>query len=722
MPPAGKTRWYPSGLLVLILVLVWLPVRRGLTQEPASWSPGLVRGIQTYCLDCHDATTAEAGLDLTALLQGPPAGRADSLRQVLDALDFREMPPVDAPQPTAAERAEWIQTLRQALQHLAPTVAYPPTPIRRMNRFQYNNAVTDLFELQCVVFTLPERMMRDHSGYFQPQSGRMPDVVTVGSRPLGKSQMIERRLAGVAAFPQDLRAEHGFDNQADHLSLSPLLMEAFLKLGESITQSPDFVPRNVGIWKRFFAPPAGSADTSEVLTGRLRPFLTRAFRRPVDSETLQRYVGYVQGQLAEDVPFPEAMKNVAAAVIASPRFLYLYDRADSGTATGTVDDFELASRLSFFLWGSLPDEQLLELAERQTLSQPHVLREEAVRMLQDRRLKRFCDSFPAQWLQLERIISATPSRELFPDFYYLKYRDSMHMMLEPLLLFETVLIENLPVTHFLDADFSYRSNLLEEAYGELASNPQAVNQPGGQVGPLKFRRVALTDRRTGGLITNAAVMTMTSGTERTKPITRGAWIASVIFNHPPQPPPADVPPLAEHPSGAEQDLTLRERIAAHRQRSDCRGCHEKIDPLGFALENYDVIGRWRDRYENERPVDMSGSLFRQHEFQSVVEFKDALLSEKDRFSRGLAAHLLSFALARKLGAADQAAVDHIVERTAEDGDRLQTMILEVVLSPPFAAKSPGRLDGGGDARFEPAGPQARPSVRQVSPPQTLEQP
>ena len=182
-------------------------------------------------------------------------------------------------------------------------------------------------------------------------------------------------------------------------------------------------------------------------------------------------------------------------------------------------------------------------------------------------------------------------------------------------------------------------------------------------------------------------MTMTSGPERTQPITRGAWLATAIFNNPPAPPPADVPPLDEDEKPGEEHLTLRERLAAHRERSDCKGCHEQIDPLGFALENYDAIGVWREEYENGREVDMEGTLFRRHDFTDVVEFKDAILAEKDRFTKAFAGHLLSFALARELGAADEIAVEGIAEAVANDDYRLQTVIHEVVLSEPFRSKS-----------------------------------
>ena len=187
-------------------------------------------------------------------------------------------------------------------------------------------------------------------------------------------------------------------------------------------------------------------------------------------------------------------------------------------------------------------------------------------------------------------------------------------------------------------------------------------------------------------ITNAAVMTMTSGPDETKPITRGAWIAGVIFNDPPEPPPADVPPL-EHQKEGTENLTMRERFAAHRERADCAGCHAQLDPLGFAFENFDPVGRWREKYENGRQVDASGTLFRKHRFSNVVEFKQALLEEKDRFTRGFAEHLLSFALGREITPADSPALDKLVAQTISDEYRIRTLIEGVVQSAPFVSRS-----------------------------------
>ncbi len=645
--------------------------------------------FQKRCVQCHGENGKEKGkvnlLKIENLVE--LTSQPDLLGELIDVIDFEEMPPEDEPQLGAGERATLLKELK-ALRGQA--VSRVHTPMRRMNRFQYDNAVVDLFGLKGVVFSLPERMMREHKNYFKPETGKMADMVTVGSRPLGKSQLIEKRLGGVAPFPQDLRAEHGYDNRGDHLSLSPLLMESFLRLAQSIVESDDFNPKNVGIWNQFFASPGADEGINVHVRQRLERFLSRAFRRPLEAELLDRYTSFVMERLNADVTFPDAMKSVAAAVLSSPKFLYLYNGSSLEDGSVPIDAFELASRLSFFLWGSVPDQELLDAASSGELTHPGVIEAQLARMLKDQKLKRFCDSFPSQWLQLERIISSVPNREKFPGFYFLKYRDSMHMMLEPLLIFETVLIENQPITQLIDSDFTYRSTLLEEAYGDLAIDSD--KKGGNQVVVLNFHRMPVTDRRSGGVITNAAVMTMTSGPERTQPITRGAWVAGVIFNNPPEPPPANVPVLGEKPPDGQEHLTLRERLSMHRKRADCRGCHEQIDPLGFALENFDPIGNWRTKYENGRDVDMSGILFRKHKFGDVIAFKDAILAEKDRFARGLAGHLLSFALARELSPADQVAVEQIAERTASDDYKIQTLLRQIVLSKPFLTKTSSRTN------------------------------
>ena len=652
-----------------------------LQQSFATESFSIGETFKTHCIECHGAKDKVKGdVDLTSYSEGADIKEDPELLQmVLEVIDFGEMPPEENdPIPTNDQKAIVTALKNMLKEAVSSNEELIKAPIRRMTRFQYANAVKDLLGLKVEVFPLPEKMMRDRSGYFKPETRKMPTKMTVSSRPLGKSGLIEPRMDGVAPFPQDLRAEHGYDTQGDHLSLSPLLMEDFFRLSRSIVQSPSFNPRNVGTWKVYFEEPDEEIDKAKEIEIRLRKLLTHAFRRPVDKKVINKYTSYAEHSLTKGKSFREVMKEVLSAVLASPRFLYLYDREEAEGKSVQIENINLASRLSFFLWGSLPDEDLLNSAKDGTLSEEETLSKHVDRMLLNQKLKRFCDSFPTQWLQLDRIISAVPDEKKYNDFYYAAplYRTTMDMMMEPLLLFETVLIEDRSVLELIDSNYTFRSPRLRKWYGE---------EPGGRVGgpvTIAFARQPVADRRHGGVITNGAVMTMTSGPLETKPITRGAWIAGVIFNSPPPPPPAEVPPLPED-KAHDDSLTLRERFSDHRERADCAGCHEKLDPLGFALENFDPVGRWREKYENGRDVDSGGTLFRTHKFSNVVEFKDAILKEKDRFVRALAGHLLAFGLGRELSPSDSLALDEIVEKVKAEDYSMKSMIHAVVASKPF---------------------------------------
>ena len=663
-------------MFFLRLTVILILFSFGITSANSS-EHSVLKMFGSHCVKCHGEGGKEKGeVNLLEIKTSATLSKnIDLLQDLIDVINNGDMPPEGESELKPIDRKRVVSELRGILNDVvAKGELIPKTPIRRMNRFQYNNAVKDLFELNVEVFSLPEKMMRSY-GYFDPASGKIPDTVHVGSRPLGKSQMIEPRLAGVGPFPQDLRAEHGFDNRGDHLSLSPIQMEEFYKLSQSIVNSDTFTAKHCGIWDEFFAEPQEEGrELDQVIHQRLSKFLRSAFRRPVTSELVTRYTKNVQYRIAKGESFTRSMKDIASVVLCSPRFLYLYDRP----IKGVDDDFNLASRLSFFLWGSIPDEELLRLAESKTLSQKEVLTAQLKRMLGDKRLKRFCDSFPSQWLQLERIITSTPDRIMFPTFYANAYRTSMHMMLEPLLLFETILVENRPVYELIDSNFSYRSGPLSNWY---KNGKRTGGLPPTR---LAYKREILTSRREGGIITNAAVMTMTSNPTRSQPITRGAWMLTVIFNNPPEPPPADVPSLPEIINEKhDETLTLRERLVAHRDRPDCAGCHLKIDPLGFALENYGPVGAWRDSYQNGRKVDSSGKLFRKHDFSSIEEFKDAILAEKPRFVKALSGHILSFALGRKLTAADLPALEIIADEAKKKDYRFQPLLKSIILSEPF---------------------------------------
>lgn len=672
----------PELFLRMVLVLCFL------SQSVLAKKEFSIEGsFESYCIECHGMKGKVKGeVNLISFTEGKDLkGDPELLQTIMEVIDFGEMPPEGNQPIVNTERKMIVAELKKLL---AESVSGPEedlvkSPIRRMTRFQYANAVKDLLELKVEVFPLPEKMMRDRSGYFKPASGKMPAKMMVSSRPLGKSGLIEPRMDGVAPFPQDLRAENGYDTQGDHLSLSPLLMEDFFRLSQSIVKSPSFNPKNVGVWTQYFEKSKRGINQMDELKSRLQHLLKRAFRAPVDDKTFSKYYSFAEQEMNQGMGMGDVMKDVFSAILASPRFLYLYDRGgEESREPESRQNLDLASRLSFFLWGSVPDDQLLEVAMEATLRQDEQLTRQVDRMLTDEKVKRFCDSFPTQWLQLDRIISAVPDEKKYRDFYYGPplYRTTMDMMMEPLLLFETVLIEDRSVLELIDSNYTFRSARLSKWYGDA---------PNGKLGgpvTIRFTRQSVKDRRHGGLITNGAVMTMTSGPLETKPITRGAWVAGVIFNSPPPPPPAEVPPLPEEKE-VDDSLTLRERFADHRERADCAGCHEKLDPLGFALENFDPVGRWREKYHNGREVDASGTLFRSHKFSNIIEFKDAILKEKNRFVRGLAGHLLAFGLGRELNPSDSLALDEIVESVEGENYSMKSLIHAVVKSKPFRGPS-----------------------------------
>lgn len=651
--------------------------------EPAA--EGIVPIVQQHCIQCHGRDGKVKGkVDLRPLeAAGAQHASPELLDKILQAVKDREMPPEDEPPLQETTQQQLVAALEKQLAESIRTSATPPrTPVRRMNRFQYANAVEDLLDLKVELFALPERVVREYDDYFQPASGKMPDTLKAGNRPLGKSQLIAKRLNGVAPFPQDLRAEHGYDTRGDLITLSPLLMESFLTLSRSIVDSPDFSAKTCGQWQTWFTGAPKGEKKEDVLRQRTRQFLTRAFRRPVEESVLERYVAHGQARLRAGANMTDCMKDVVAAALVSPQFLYLYDGASTGENPQRLDDYELASRLSFFLWGSLPDDELLAAAAAGTLRDPATFAAQADRLMNDRRMKRFCDSFAGQWLKIEHALASEPKKELFPDFYF-AVRATNHMMIEPLLLFETVFVENRSILDFIHSDFTYRSDALARFYRH-EKQPLPLTK---LMATQEFHRVPVTSKREGGVITTGAVLTMTSNATRTQPITRGAWLVGVIFNDPPPPPPADVPALDEegHKTGTE-NLTLRQKLALHQQRADCAACHAKIDPYGFALENYDAVGRWRETYEKGQPIDCGGKLFNKRPFANVEEFKDGLLAEKDRFARAFAAHVLAYALGRQVTPADQPALDGIVRATADDGYRLRALMRQIALSEPFQTK------------------------------------
>ena len=649
--------------------------------------------LDSHCIKCHgEGGKVKGKVNLKELRSANLlSSKPELLESLIGVIKDREMPPEDEPPLSDSEREKLLEWLEVKLSDSIKGQPFLPTPIRRMNRFQYNNSVVDLLELDRPIFRLNERLMRRRDNYFKPETKKMPAQVRISTRPLSKDIDNQRPegFRGVASFPQDKRAEHGYDNRADHLTLSPLLMESFLNLSQTISESPDLNSKECRSWPWLFASPENTTAEmmEEIIRSRLIKLLRRAFRRPVEPVTLDRFVKFALDQRDAGETFENTMRSVIGVVLSMPDFLYFYGDADpenppnKSSDDKVIKEFELASRLALFFWSSIPDDRLLDLAAEEKLSDPNVLSSEIDRMLNDHKSSRFCDNFPAQWLQLDRLITSVPDPKKFPYFYLVDgYRSSMHMMPEPLLLFETIFIEDRSIIELLDPKYTWENAMLKANYeGHAKAGHDVVTQ--------LFKRVPLSDPRRGGVIANAAVMTMTATPTRTQPITRGAWINAVIFNDPPEPPPADVPPLPEADSEELAKLTIRERLAAHRERKDCAGCHNKIDPMGFAMENYGPTGVWRDKYENGREVDVSGVLFNQHEFKTFLEFKQIIVREKGRFVRGFIAHLLSYALSRELGPADSPALDEMTTKALSGEDTMRAVLKNIAMSDPFLQKN-----------------------------------
>jgi len=419
------------------------------------------------------------------------------------------------------------------------------------------------------------------------------------------------------------------------------------------------------------------ADAERILA----VFMPRAYRRPVAKEELQACVDLVGACLKQGQSFSQALRMGLQAVLCSHHFLFFKEEP------GKLDEFALASRLSYFLWSSMPDEPLFELARQGKLHEPETLRQQVERMLEDPRAKRFSEDFVGQWLDLRQIEFTTPDKRLYRNFDELL---QVSMVQETLLFFEEILKNDLSVLNFVDSDFTFLNEPLAEHYGIR-----------GVKGREKLRKVKLPPGcHRGGVLTQASVLKVTANGTSTSPVQRGVWVLRKVMGQPPPPPPKDVPALEPDIRGA---TTMREQLAKHRQIASCAGCHAQIDPIGFALENFDVIGSWREFYRVVDPVvvdgqvrgmrsrkgpavDAADTLPDGRSFSDIDEFKRLLGQDKDQVARALAEHLLTYATGGSVRAADRPAIDEIVARVRPKNYGLRTLIHEIVQSPTFQSK------------------------------------
>jgi len=479
-----------------------------------------------------------------------------------------------------------------------------------------------------------------------------------------------RRIA--AAFINDY---YDPDNPDPSLRGDRNLFVDSLEVEGPIHEADDPLPES---HKRIiFRSPQSPDEFHECASAVIERFMRRAYRRPVTGGEVAKLVRLAELARENGDGFERGMQLAVQAVLASPQFLFrveLYrpkrDRKGKvidPTGGAPLNDFEVASRLSYFLWSSMPDDELSSLAEQGALLKPEILEEQVRRMLADPKAESFVENFAGQWLQLRRLKDSNPDRKQFPDFDE-PLREAMARESE--LYFASIMREDRSLLDFIDGDYTFLNERLAKHYGI----------PGVE-GP-EFRRVKLETNQRGGVITQASILTVTSNPSRTSPVNRGKWILEQILGDPPPPAPPEVPILADDAEGAVLTGTLRQRMEQHRSNPSCAACHARLDPPGFGLENYDAVGAWRDK-EGDNPIDASAELPSGESFNGPAELKAILKSRKGAFIHTLSEKMLTYALGRGLEESDACVVEAISKAVAADEYRFSRMVLEIVKSDPF---------------------------------------
>lgn len=444
------------------------------------------------------------------------------------------------------------------------------------------------------------------------------------------------------------------------------------------------------------APQRLEVDSKEPLADAeriLKTFMRRAFRRAVTDEDVKPFLARVKAKLDEKTSFEQAMRVGLKSVLVSPNFLFFRE------APGKLDDFALASRLSYFLWSSMPDEELLTLAEEKKLSEPAVLRKQVERMLRDRKASAFTENFVGQWLNLRAIDATAPDPTLYPEFDEVL---KLAMVKEAYLFFDEVLKNDLSLTNFVHSDFTMLNERLARHYGIDLPSPPGRGAGGEGLSGQEFRKLKLPpNSHRGGVMTMAGVLKVTANGTTTSPILRGAFVLDRILGTPPPRPTVDVEAVDPDIRGA---TTIREQLAKHRSVKECASCHAKIDPPGFALENFDVIGGWREnyrsvgkgdkvmldgrtmRYKKGPAVDAADVLPDGRRFKNIDEYKQLLLQDKNQLARALTGKLVSYATGGTPSQSDQSEIDAIVTRIRPRDYGLRTLVQEIVQSKLFQEK------------------------------------
>jgi len=415
--------------------------------------------------------------------------------------------------------------------------------------------------------------------------------------------------------------------------------------------------------------PKQGSGVRDAATQTLTPFVKRAFRGPVTDADVSRFVDIVEMATDDGELFEQGIQFAMQAVLVSPRFLFRIEtdrRPDDPMAERPVTDYELASRLSYFLWSSMPDDELFLLAERGSVRDADVLKRQVTRMLKDSKSQAMVDNFAGQWLNLAMLDEMVPDPNIFPEFDVDLRND---MKRESLLLFEAIMKEDRNLLDFLDANFTFMNARLAKHYGR-----------NGVTGD-EFQKVPLDAGRRAGILTHASILTLTSNPERTSPVKRGKWIMENILGESPPPPPPGVPELEETAKN-NPNFTLREQLKLHRADPGCASCHKTMDVLGFGFENFDATGRWRDK-DGEHAIDPSGQLPGSVSFAGPTELVNVLKNRRADFARCLSEKMLTYALGRGLEYYDRCATTEILQRLDANNYRFSELVLGIVSSKPF---------------------------------------
>ncbi len=584
---------------------------------PRSFDATVRPFLKRYCLECHSGNDAQRGVRLDKNFTAAAVAQdAATWRDVLRMIRTREMPPEDSLRPKDEQYDAVIAWLQAALDQTDRKGSADPgrVTIRRLNRAEYTNTIRDLLGVE---------------------------------------------FNAAADFPAD-DVGYGFDNIGDVLTLPPLLMEKYLSAAEQIAAKTDVLPKRA------------NSLTDDAIAKIVRRLATRAYRRPISDRELARLMKLIVAAKVRGESSETAVQIALQAILVSPKFLFRVELdSDRGSATAirTLNEYELASRLSYFLWSSMPDDKLFELAARNKLREN--LDRQVPRMLRDPKAKALVRNFAGQWLQLRNLDLVSPDKSQFPAF-----DDELRraMRTESEMFFEAIVREDRSVLDLLDADFTFVNARLARHYGikgvegdyfRRVSLPAGGNQGGAR----------------GGVLTQAAMLTVTSNPTRTSPVKRGKWILENILGTPPPDPPPNVPTLRDDRK-AVAGGTVRQRMEQHRSDPNCAVCHKEMDALGFALENFDPVGAWRTK-DGAFPIDAAAQLPDGRSFNGPRELKAMLRGGKEPFARCLTGKLLTYALGRGVESYDKPAVDGILAAAKAGDYKFSKIVLGIVHSDPF---------------------------------------